>query len=143
MDFVLKDPREKEDEKKEKLPPHREELAVVPKPWNKAYVAAQEIAGDILHVTNPCMMQVRTGHGPEMSTISLSPLTFHKESGAGFGIHCMFNTYNANNGSLNVKVLPSTPDTKYATTIYHLMKIVILLIQKGKTNQLFSFSSVT
>ena len=83
MDFVLKDPREKEDEKKEKLPPHREELAVVPKPWNKAYVAAQEIAGDILHVTNPCMMQVSTAgsalrgqhslcdHGPERSTFSV------------------------------------------------------------------------
>ena len=34
--------------------------------------------------------------------------------------------YNANNGSLNIRVLLSTPDTKYATTIYHLMNIVIL-----------------
>lgn len=59
VDFVLKDPREKDEEKnKEKLPPHREELAVVPKPWNRSYVSAMEIADDILHVTNPCMLQV-------------------------------------------------------------------------------------
>ena len=32
VDFVLKDPREREDEKKDHLPPHREELNVVPSP---------------------------------------------------------------------------------------------------------------
>ena len=58
MDFVLKDPREKEDDKREVLPPHREELAVVPKPWNRSYLSALDVAIDVLHVTNPCMLQV-------------------------------------------------------------------------------------
>ena len=58
VDFVLKDPREKEDDKKEQVPAHREELAVVPKPWNRSYVACRELAMDELHVTNPCMLQV-------------------------------------------------------------------------------------
>ena len=58
VDFVLRDPREKDDDKKEVLPPHREELAVVPKPWNKTYLANQAVAKEHLHVTNPCMSQV-------------------------------------------------------------------------------------
>ena len=58
VDFVLKDPRQLEDEKKEKPLPHREEMAVVPKPWNKSYLAALEATANCLHNTNPCMMQV-------------------------------------------------------------------------------------
>ncbi len=58
VDFVLKDPREKDEDKEEQLEPHREELAVVPKPWNKSYLTARDTAMDILHVTNPCMLQV-------------------------------------------------------------------------------------
>ncbi|CAH1790213.1 unnamed protein product [Owenia fusiformis] len=58
VDFVLKDPREKEDDNKEKLPPHREELEVVPKPWYNHYVESYAICASDLHVTNPCMMQV-------------------------------------------------------------------------------------
>ncbi|XP_076459412.1 dynein axonemal heavy chain 7-like [Babylonia areolata] len=58
VDFVLKDPRQLDDEKKEKLLPHREEMAVVPKPWNKSYLAALEATAQSLHTTNPCMMQV-------------------------------------------------------------------------------------
>ncbi|XP_013422101.1 dynein heavy chain 7, axonemal isoform X2 [Lingula anatina] len=58
VDFVLKDPREKESDEKEHLPGHREELQVVPKPWYKSYTWARDIAVDHLHVTNPCMMQV-------------------------------------------------------------------------------------
>ena len=58
VDFVLRDPREKDEEKKEALPPHREELAVVPKPWERTYYQARNIAIDTLHVTNPCMLQV-------------------------------------------------------------------------------------
>lgn len=58
VDFVLKDPREKDEDKKESLPAHREELLVVPKPWNKSFVQAMALARDHLHVTNPCMQQV-------------------------------------------------------------------------------------
>ena len=58
VDFVLKDPREKDEDKKEELAPHRAELAVVPKPWNRSYVQSRNISMDILHVTNPCMLQV-------------------------------------------------------------------------------------
>ena len=58
VDFVLKDQREKEDDKAEDIPDHRAELAVVPKPWNKAFLAAFEESREHLHVTNPCMLQV-------------------------------------------------------------------------------------
>ena len=55
---MLKDPREKDEDKKELLPPHREELEVVPKPWKKSYLQALDLAMGQLHVTNPCMTQV-------------------------------------------------------------------------------------
>ncbi|XP_052236951.1 dynein axonemal heavy chain 7-like isoform X2 [Dreissena polymorpha] len=58
VDFVLKDPRERDDEKKVKLAPHREELMVVPKPWNRSYLLGLELMSENLHVTNPCMLQV-------------------------------------------------------------------------------------
>ncbi|XP_059164025.1 dynein axonemal heavy chain 7-like isoform X1 [Physella acuta] len=58
VDFVLKDPRQQDDDKDEKLPPHREEMAVKPKPWNKSFLAALEYTSEHLHNTNPCMMQV-------------------------------------------------------------------------------------
>ena len=57
VDFVLRDPREKEDEAPE-LPPHRAELEVVPKPWNKSYVAAGNLINENLNITNPTMMNV-------------------------------------------------------------------------------------
>ena len=58
VDFVLKDPREKDTDKKRELPPHREELEVVPKPWNKSYLSGLDLMSQHLHVTNPCMLQV-------------------------------------------------------------------------------------
>lgn len=58
VDFVLRDPREKDEEKKVELPQHRQELAVVPKPWYKAFVSSWGIANEHLHVTNPCMNQI-------------------------------------------------------------------------------------
>lgn len=59
VDFVLRDPREDGREKVPvKLPGHREEIAVLPKPWHKSFVQSLNIARDILHVTNPCMQQV-------------------------------------------------------------------------------------
>ncbi|XP_060067000.1 dynein axonemal heavy chain 7-like [Ylistrum balloti] len=58
VDFVLKDPREKEDDNKEKPPPHREEMDVVPKPWHKSFVQGLELTTQNLHITTPCMLQV-------------------------------------------------------------------------------------
>ena len=58
VDFVLKDPREKDDKKDEVLPDHREELLVVPKPWNRSYREALWKMQQHLHVTNPCMCQL-------------------------------------------------------------------------------------
>ena len=55
---MLRDPREKDEEKKEELPPHRSELAVVPKPWNKSYLAAEGLITTDLNITNPTMLQV-------------------------------------------------------------------------------------
>ncbi|BFZ21958.1 hypothetical protein BsWGS_24997 [Bradybaena similaris] len=58
VDFVLKDPRQMIDDKKEQLPLHREEMAVVPKPWARSYLVSQDYISKHLHNTNPCMMQV-------------------------------------------------------------------------------------
>ncbi|KAL3855114.1 hypothetical protein ACJMK2_014343, partial [Sinanodonta woodiana] len=58
VDFVLRDPREKDEDKKVKLLPHREELEVVPKPWHKSYLQSLDLMSQNLHVTNPCMLQV-------------------------------------------------------------------------------------
>ncbi|CAK8675251.1 unnamed protein product [Clavelina lepadiformis] len=57
VDFVLRDPREKEDEAPE-LPPHRAELEVVPKPWYQSYVNASDLIRENLNVINPTMMSV-------------------------------------------------------------------------------------
>ncbi|XP_076451419.1 dynein axonemal heavy chain 7-like [Babylonia areolata] len=59
VDFVLRDPRHVEEEVKETLP-HRVEMAVVPKPWNRSFLAAKEATALALHNINPCMMQVLT-----------------------------------------------------------------------------------
>ncbi|XP_039266483.2 dynein axonemal heavy chain 7-like isoform X2 [Styela clava] len=57
VDFVLRDPREKEEAAPE-LPPHREELEVVPKPWHRSFVSAANSTKDKLNVTNPTMLAV-------------------------------------------------------------------------------------
>lgn len=58
VDFVLKDPREKDDKKEETLLPHRKEMALVPKPWRKMFFHNKDIIHRILHITNPSMKQV-------------------------------------------------------------------------------------
>lgn len=57
MDFVLKDPREKEEKAVVSLP-HRQEMAVLPKPWHSSYVAGIDFAGEHLHAINNCMLQL-------------------------------------------------------------------------------------
>ncbi|XP_055253126.1 dynein axonemal heavy chain 7 isoform X9 [Moschus berezovskii] len=59
VDFVLKDPREKEDDKKvEELPPHRAEMEILPKPWRKSFLAASSYIRDHLNAMNPTMLSV-------------------------------------------------------------------------------------
>lgn len=58
VDFVLKDPREKDDKKEENMLPHRKEMALVPKPWMKMFFHNRDIIHRILHITNPAMKQI-------------------------------------------------------------------------------------
>ncbi|EDO45806.1 predicted protein [Nematostella vectensis] len=58
VDFVLKDPREKEEDKKEEVLEHRIELDQVPKPWYKSYLMASAAIEQDLFVTNPTMAGV-------------------------------------------------------------------------------------
>ncbi|XP_073074509.1 dynein axonemal heavy chain 7 isoform X1 [Manis javanica] len=59
VDFVLKDPREKEDDKKaDELLPHRAEMEILPKPWRKSFLAASSYIRDHLNAMNPTMLAV-------------------------------------------------------------------------------------
>ncbi|XP_006082785.1 LOW QUALITY PROTEIN: dynein heavy chain 7, axonemal [Myotis lucifugus] len=58
VDFVLKDPREKDDKKTEELPPHRAEMEILPKPWRKSFLAASSYIRDHLNAMNPTMLAV-------------------------------------------------------------------------------------
>ena len=54
MDFVLRDPRpSKQQTVTGPMLPHREELEVVPKPWNQTFLAANSAMSETLFVTNP------------------------------------------------------------------------------------------
>uniref|UniRef100_A0A452V4Q1 Dynein axonemal heavy chain 7 n=1 Tax=Ursus maritimus TaxID=29073 RepID=A0A452V4Q1_URSMA len=59
VDFVLKDPREKEEDKKpDEILPHRAEMEVLPKPWRKSFLAASNYIKDHLNTLNPTMSSV-------------------------------------------------------------------------------------
>ncbi|XP_051046156.1 dynein axonemal heavy chain 7 [Phodopus roborovskii] len=59
VDFVLKDPREKEDDSKTmELPPHRAEMEVLPKPWRRSFLSACSYIRDHLNAMNPTMLAV-------------------------------------------------------------------------------------
>ncbi|XP_060137433.1 dynein axonemal heavy chain 7 isoform X1 [Zootoca vivipara] len=58
VDFVLRDPREKEEDKKQVLPPHREEMEIVPKPWYRSFLAARAYINEHLYALNPTMLAV-------------------------------------------------------------------------------------
>jgi len=59
VDFVLRDPRESVKQPVlPALPVHREEIAILPKPWHRSFVQACITARNTLHVTNPCMQQL-------------------------------------------------------------------------------------
>ncbi|CAM5089785.1 unnamed protein product [Natator depressus] len=59
VDFVLRDPRGKDEDKKEAfLPPHRAEMEVVPKFWNKSFLSACSYIKENLYAMNPTMLAV-------------------------------------------------------------------------------------
>ncbi|NXJ14869.1 DYH7 protein, partial [Odontophorus gujanensis] len=59
VDFVLRDTREKdEDKEKDSLLPHRAEIEVVPKPWKKSFKSAYSYIEENLHAVNPSMLAV-------------------------------------------------------------------------------------
>ncbi|CAF0886975.1 unnamed protein product [Adineta steineri] len=58
VDFVLRDPHEAQEEPKEETLPHRQEIAILPKPWHAAFVNAQKFIEKNLHSINPAMAQV-------------------------------------------------------------------------------------
>uniref|UniRef100_A0A673TQ36 Dynein axonemal heavy chain 7 n=1 Tax=Suricata suricatta TaxID=37032 RepID=A0A673TQ36_SURSU len=59
VDFVLKDPREKDDDKRtDELLPHRAEMEILPKPWRKSFLAARNYIKDHLNAINPTMLAV-------------------------------------------------------------------------------------
>ena len=60
VDFVLKDPRQKEQMRAPPKSPARLELDVIPKPWNKNVVAAFSAMTQLLFVTNPTLNQVQS-----------------------------------------------------------------------------------
>ncbi|CAI8004188.1 Dynein heavy chain 7, axonemal [Geodia barretti] len=53
VDFVLKDPRPKQQTAEVPKLPHRQELEVVPKPWNQTFLTAGMAMSETLFVTNP------------------------------------------------------------------------------------------
>ncbi|KAM3849660.1 dynein axonemal heavy chain 7 [Diretmus argenteus] len=57
VDFVFRDPREREEDTKDP-PLHRTEMKVVPKPWRKNFLRAQRRMRENLHAVNPTMLQV-------------------------------------------------------------------------------------
>ena len=58
VDFVLRDPREIQEEVHEETLPHRQEIAVLPKPWHASFVQAEKFIEKNLHSINPAMAQV-------------------------------------------------------------------------------------
>ncbi|XP_073402803.1 dynein axonemal heavy chain 7 [Dendrobates tinctorius] len=58
VDFVLKDPREKNEIKEPVLESHRAELEVVPKPWKKSFLSNYNLIKENLNSMNPTMAAV-------------------------------------------------------------------------------------
>lgn len=58
VDFVLRDPRQTEEEAPQEELPHRQEIAVLPKPWHSSFVQAQKFMEKNLHSINPAMAEV-------------------------------------------------------------------------------------
>uniref|UniRef100_A0A8C5QX10 Dynein axonemal heavy chain 7 n=1 Tax=Leptobrachium leishanense TaxID=445787 RepID=A0A8C5QX10_9ANUR len=55
VDFVLRDPRENDEDKKIELLPHRMELQIVPKPWKQSFLEKRKLLKKNLNSINPIM----------------------------------------------------------------------------------------
>eukprot|EP00118_Oscarella_pearsei_P018868 m.196512 g.196512 ORF g.196512 m.196512 type:complete len:4008 (+) comp39530_c1_seq1:67-12090(+) len=84
VDFVLKDPREKKDDSFDKLPAHRKELAVVPKPWNRSFVSARSAMEHILFVTNPTHLALLDHWHKKYGDLTLVDATFMRQQENAF-----------------------------------------------------------
>ncbi|XP_054237169.1 dynein axonemal heavy chain 7 [Indicator indicator] len=59
VDHVFRDTREKDEDKEDDfIPPHRAEMQLVPKPWNKSFLSARCYIKRNLHAINPSMLAV-------------------------------------------------------------------------------------
>ena len=58
VDFVLRDPRQTDEEAPQEELPHRQEIAVLPKPWHSSFLQAQKFIEKNLHSINPAMAEV-------------------------------------------------------------------------------------
>lgn len=71
VDFVLKDPHAMDKDPVPIKPPHRQELDVVPKPWNKATAQAYELVSANLFTTNPILAQILNNWYKDYSSLRL------------------------------------------------------------------------
>ena len=53
VDFVLKDPRQKTQEPPQHILSHRQDLAIIPKPWEKSFLTSFSTLSRSLSLTNP------------------------------------------------------------------------------------------
>ncbi|XP_067459187.1 dynein axonemal heavy chain 7 [Thunnus thynnus] len=58
LKYTFRDSMESEEDTVKDLPPHRLEMEVLPKPWNKSFVQARKRMRDKLHSINPTMLRV-------------------------------------------------------------------------------------
>ncbi|KAM7380824.1 hypothetical protein PAMP_004096 [Pampus punctatissimus] len=58
LKYIFRDSMERDKDAVKDLPPHRLEMQVLPKPWNKSFVYARKRMRDKLHSINPTMLQV-------------------------------------------------------------------------------------
>ncbi|XP_047008198.1 dynein axonemal heavy chain 7-like [Ictalurus punctatus] len=58
VDFALCGSREYEEQEVDSLPPHREEMALLPKPWKASFHQSQNRMSQHLHAFNPTMLSV-------------------------------------------------------------------------------------
>ncbi|XP_026231920.1 dynein heavy chain 7, axonemal isoform X2 [Anabas testudineus] len=58
LKYTFRESRESDEDKVKDLPPHRLELEVLPKPWNKDFVHARKRMREKLHSINPTMLQL-------------------------------------------------------------------------------------
>uniref|UniRef100_A0A3B5AG71 Dynein axonemal heavy chain 7 n=1 Tax=Stegastes partitus TaxID=144197 RepID=A0A3B5AG71_9TELE len=56
--YIARDPKGEDEDKVKYLPPHKLELEIVPKPWNKSFIQARKRMNEKLHSFSPTMLQL-------------------------------------------------------------------------------------